>query len=173
MRWRFPLPSPPTLSKVLFSLGVVVGPAGLFQLGAEIFFLQLSGIADHKLLGKVLHGKRRENTMSDRGKGTFAWTPRFVYSEKELEICLSGCVELCKSESESLHVELENTKPTCTISFTSVLSVLILALCSPLTFSPIQVMRVNLARLLMASPVVILTKPKSRLSSESQRERKP
>lgn len=46
-----------TRPQVLFGLGVVVGPAGLFQLVAEIFLLQLSGITYHELLGKVLHGK--------------------------------------------------------------------------------------------------------------------
>lgn len=44
-----------TRPQVLFSLGVVVGPAGLFQLIAKIFLLQLSGIAYHELLSKVLH----------------------------------------------------------------------------------------------------------------------
>lgn len=52
-----------TRPQVLFGLGVVVGPAGLLQLIAEIVFLQLPGIADHKLLGKVLHGKRTANTL--------------------------------------------------------------------------------------------------------------
>lgn len=46
-----------TRPQVLFGLGVVVGPAGLFQLVAEIVLLQLSGITYHELLGKVLHGK--------------------------------------------------------------------------------------------------------------------
>lgn len=59
---------------------------------------------------------------------------------------------------------------TCTMSLTSVLSVLIFARCSPLMLSPIQVMRVNLARLLMASPVVIRRKPNRRASSEGRRE---
>lgn len=57
---------------------------------------------------------------------------------------------------------------TCTISLTMALSVLILARCSPLMFSPIQVMRVNLARLLIASPVVIRTKPNRRESSKGR-----
>lgn len=52
-----------TCPQVLFGLGVVVGPAGLLQLIAEVVFLQLPGIADHKLLGKVLHGKRTANTL--------------------------------------------------------------------------------------------------------------
>lgn len=54
---------------------------------------------------------------------------------------------------------------TCTMSFTSALSVLIFALCRPLMFSPIQVMSVNFARLLMESPVVRRMKPKRRTSS--------
>lgn len=61
------------------------------------------------------------------------------------------------------------TEPlTCTTSLTSVLSVLILARCSPLMHSPIQVIKVNLARLLMASPVVIRMKPNRRESSEGR-----
>lgn len=47
-----------TRPQVLFGLGVVVGPAGLFQLVAEIILLQLSGITYHELLGKVLHEKK-------------------------------------------------------------------------------------------------------------------
>lgn len=52
-----------TPPQVLFGLGIVVGPAGLLELIAEVVFLQLPGIADHKLLGKVLHGKRRANKL--------------------------------------------------------------------------------------------------------------
>lgn len=55
-----PMETPP---QVLFGLGIVVGPAGLLELIAEVVFLQLPGIADHKLLGKVLHGKRRANKL--------------------------------------------------------------------------------------------------------------
>lgn len=54
---------------------------------------------------------------------------------------------------------------TCTMSLTTALSMLILASCSPEMFFPTQVMKVNLARLLMASPVVIRTKANRRASS--------
>lgn len=54
---------------------------------------------------------------------------------------------------------------TCTTSFTRVLSVPVLARCSPLTFSPIHVMSANLDLLLMASPVVKRTKANNRTSS--------
>lgn len=60
---------------------------------------------------------------------------------------------------------------TCTMSLTSDLSVLILARCSPLILSPIQVMSVNLARLLMASPVVNLRKQNRRASSGGREEK--
>lgn len=56
------------------------------------------------------------------------------------------------------------------MSLTMALSVLILASCSPLMFFPTQVMKVNLARLLMASPVVIRMKANKRASSEEEDE---
>lgn len=59
---------------------------------------------------------------------------------------------------------------TCTMSLTMALSVLILASCSPPIFFPTQVMKVNLARLLIASPVVIRTKANKRTSSEEEDE---
>lgn len=61
---------------------------------------------------------------------------------------------------------------TCTTSLTRVLSVPVLALCRPLTSSPIQVMRANLTRLLMASPVVNRTKPNNRTSSGGTKQQK-
>lgn len=60
---------------------------------------------------------------------------------------------------------------TWTTSFTSVLSVPVLARCSPLTSSPIHVMRANLDLLLMASPVVKRTKANSRTSSVAKTKR--
>lgn len=61
---------------------------------------------------------------------------------------------------------------TCTTSLTRVLSVPVLALCRPLTLSPIQVMRANLTRLLMASPVVNRTNPNNLISSLKTKKRK-
>lgn len=61
---------------------------------------------------------------------------------------------------------------TCTTSLTMALSVLILASCSPPMFFPTQVMKVNLARLLIASPVVIRTKANRRASSEKEEQMK-
>lgn len=56
------------------------------------------------------------------------------------------------------------------MSLTMALSVLIVASFSPPMFFPTQVMKVNFARLLMASPVVIRTKANKRTSSEEEDE---
>ncbi len=94
----------------------------------------------------------------------------------ERKACLHECTDLftvkrpwnllvwvwpsCKSEIVCIWHELRTQNPPARCLLPSVLSVLILARCSPLMFSPIQVMRVNLARLLMASPVCDPYKPK-------------
>lgn len=94
-----------TRPQVLFGLGVVVGPAGLLQLITEVVFLQLSGIADHELLGKVLQGKRTANTLSDGGTGHCLHERTDLFTVKmNIVICASGCVKFCKSESEYLHI---------------------------------------------------------------------
>lgn len=138
----------------LFCLSIIVGTTSLLQLVSDVVFFQLPHIAHHELFSKVLQREKRGCVRNCVWWSQLRWTSRHasVYHSDEQRIKRQQKADL---------------SPTWQTSFTSVLSVLILALCSPLTFSPIQVMRVNLARLLMASPVVILTKPNRRASSET------